>query len=760
MSLFTAFRKHRTGISNTSASSSIHLHSIPPTDIITGSVTDSRLAMGSSTGSSSASACASSTPTGSYPALHPQMGGFAQTKTRSTSGQDSQGYTDALYMLYPKLVPAAPVTAKAPAMPDEAIISANHLHTAGEAPAVGMVTAPVSSTNAGAFSIQMATQPLGHSPPLASPATFLMRIDESATPQRKLLSPPQPPKGEFASIVEDLPSNNRLWRYLTICATVAVLVVVLCLRHALAQQADARLAYAAYVEEHRDSEVVHVQQHRPVPANGATNGGRRVIVMHGDRDVATQPPVPTSSQVKSVIGGREGELVLEGEGGNKQVKRKKSSSRSLQQQQQQGPGGARHQQQGGKDGASRPTSSVPTDSIAYYILCMVGGILSAFPAIVVCPIDIVKVRLQSGVYSSFLQGIRSIIREAYSEGSTAVQNARRKRRPLAISGSLIKLVGECNNCTKGIAGRHGLCGKRSEAPCCCHGKVSSVGGEANEVSAYPSPVYVMFRNALSLISTATFSVSLVLTFVVEALNVLLVGWPPILIGHGLQGAIKYGIYEVCKNVYASWFPASFVLHNPIILFMLAAASAEFLADLFMTPFETMKVRLQMASRRVPFRFVFPVICRMEGIDGLYKTLLPLMCRQVPLTTIKFVAFEQIVRLLFSLGIAQRMSSVQVAILSGILAGIICATMTHPADTLVTKIAFLRSQGGASGSRGGAEDSKANAISVVAIVKQLGFKGLWGGLLPRLVMVAMMTAMQWAIYDGFKHAVGLPTSGKK
>lgn len=34
-------------------------------------------------------------------------------------------------------------------------------------------------------------------------------------------------------------------------------------------------------------------------------------------------------------------------------------------------------------------------------------------------------------------------------------------------------------------------------------------------------------------------------------------------------------------------------------------------------------------------------------------------------------------------------------------------------------------------------------------KKLGMAGLWKGLMPRIVMIGTLTALQWFIYDAFK-----------
>jgi len=43
-------------------------------------------------------------------------------------------------------------------------------------------------------------------------------------------------------------------------------------------------------------------------------------------------------------------------------------------------------------------------------------------------------------------------------------------------------------------------------------------------------------------------------------------------------------------------------------------------------------------------------------------------------------------------------------------------------------------------------------------KGIGFKGLWKGFGPRVVMIGTLTGLQWFIYDSFKIYCGFPTTG--
>jgi solute carrier family 25 (mitochondrial phosphate transporter), member 3 len=45
-----------------------------------------------------------------------------------------------------------------------------------------------------------------------------------------------------------------------------------------------------------------------------------------------------------------------------------------------------------------------------------------------------------------------------------------------------------------------------------------------------------------------------------------------------------------------------------------------------------------------------------------------------------------------------------------------------------------------------------------IFAELGFTGVWQGLGTRILMIGTLTGLQWWIYDTFKTAMGLGTSG--
>lgn len=84
--------------------------------------------------------------------------------------------------------------------------------------------------------------------------------------------------------------------------------------------------------------------------------------------------------------------------------------------------------------------------------------------------------------------------------------------------------------------------------------------------------------------------------------------------------------------------------------MLSAASAEILADLFLCPWEALKVKMQVAELGTFPRTARGGIAHMMsegGVAGFYKGLQPLWARQVPYTVVKFTMFENSVNFVYN-----------------------------------------------------------------------------------------------------------------
>merc|ERR1719499_1873115 len=127
----------------------------------------------------------------------------------------------------------------------------------------------------------------------------------------------------------------------------------------------------------------------------------------------------------------------------------------------------------------------------------------------------------------------------------------------------------------------------------------------------------------------------------------------------------------------------------------------------------------------------------------FKGLKPLWLRQIPYTMMKFSCFEKTVELLYKHVVPKpraectKGEQLIVTFAAGYIAGVFCAIVSHPADTIVSYM------------------NKAEGATVGSAAKDLGFKGMWAGLGPRIIMIGTLTALQWFIYDGVKVGLGIP-----
>ncbi|KAI0383757.1 mitochondrial phosphate carrier protein [Hypomontagnella monticulosa] len=244
-----------------------------------------------------------------------------------------------------------------------------------------------------------------------------------------------------------------------------------------------------------------------------------------------------------------------------------------------------------------------------------------------------------------------------------------------------------------------------------------------------------------------------LIFRQEGFRGIFTGWSPTFFGYSVQGAFKYGWYEYFKKTYSDLAGPENAYKYKTVLYLTASASAEFLADIALCPFEAVKVRMQ-TSMPPPYKGTIDGISKItaaEGLGGLYKGLYPLWGRQIPYTMMKFASFETIVEMIYDRLPGQKSdygkgAQTAVSFTGGYLAGIACAIVSHPADVMVSKLNANRKAGEGFGA------------AVARNYRDIGFMGLWNGLPVRIVMIGTLTGLQWMIYDYFKMFMGFPTTG--
>jgi solute carrier family 25 phosphate transporter 3 len=228
------------------------------------------------------------------------------------------------------------------------------------------------------------------------------------------------------------------------------------------------------------------------------------------------------------------------------------------------------------------------------------------------------------------------------------------------------------------------------------------------------------------------------------------GLAPTALGYFVQGWFKFGGVELCKINFAKSLgdEKAWTMRQPI--YLASAALAEFVADIFLCPLEACRIRL--VSDPTYASSMPATMAKMAGEEGVVKAFYsgfgPILFKQVPYTMAKFAvqgaAAEKIYNTMgTSPAECSQGKNVSISLGSGVIAGVVAAIISHPADTLLSKI----NKAGAGGD--GGTISRLWNISV-----ETGFVKLCTtGLGARCVMIGTLTAGQFGIFDTVLNVCG-------
>lgn len=251
----------------------------------------------------------------------------------------------------------------------------------------------------------------------------------------------------------------------------------------------------------------------------------------------------------------------------------------------------------------------------------------------------------------------------------------------------------------------------------------------------------------------------------EGARSLLLGMGPTFIGYSIQGACKFGFFEYFKEKAVEKLGIGTAKRYNMLIYITSSSMAEILATTALCPWEALRIRMVSQSdvyTRVGILKSLLTIYSQEGLNGFFKGLAPILCKQVPYTETQLTVFSKCtdyvyLKLLpkyFGFTKDQMTSSQQLAtsMTCGIAAGVASSYASHPADTILSRINMKPET---ITTETGEMIQKPRAVST--IVKELGFKGIWIGAGTRAVMVSLLSAGIFLIYDSVKLAVRLPTT---
>jgi solute carrier family 25 phosphate transporter 3 len=222
-------------------------------------------------------------------------------------------------------------------------------------------------------------------------------------------------------------------------------------------------------------------------------------------------------------------------------------------------------------------------------------------------------------------------------------------------------------------------------------------------------------------------------------------------GYFVQGWFKFGGYEFMKVNLAKKYGDQGTWDNRFMIGTLAAASAEFVADIALCPLEATRIRqvgdAEMAALSLPGAAA-KIAAENGVLTGFYSGFLPILAKQIPYTITKFVVQDMAQEALYK-GLPERSTlgkgtKMAVSLTSGVIAGVAAAIISHPADTLLSKI-----------NKKGAGGDGTMFQRLGNIAAEQGFKGLCvTGLPARCVMIGSITAGQFGIFDSLLPAMGV------
>lgn len=256
------------------------------------------------------------------------------------------------------------------------------------------------------------------------------------------------------------------------------------------------------------------------------------------------------------------------------------------------------------------------------------------------------------------------------------------------------------------------------------------------------------------------------------------GLGPTILGYGIEGAAKFGIYEVTKPLAVQMFenlrkkPAS----GPLP-FIVASAAAGAVASLILVPMESARIRM-VTDDKFDGVGIFEALSILVKESGLFNVLtaglVAMLAKQVPYTFGKQVSFDVVAKFLYKVlnsprnvvdGVGSTLSdtvasilgkdSVKwvVSVLSAMVASIMACLLSQPGDVILTETY-----------KGSEKKQNIREVSAGVYARHgdkgviKGFSGFFTGTQARILHVGLIITSQLVIYDLVKQMLGLPATG--
>ena len=236
----------------------------------------------------------------------------------------------------------------------------------------------------------------------------------------------------------------------------------------------------------------------------------------------------------------------------------------------------------------------------------------------------------------------------------------------------------------------------------------------------------------------------------DGYGALLKGFGPTVIGYGLEGGAKFGLYETLKPEIVGLLN----LDTPNIAYIIASVVAGGVASIILCPLERTRIRLVTDPDFSEYNVLtgIPRLVEESGVVSLFYGLPAMLSKQCPYTLGKQVTYDAICRALYSIvtNANDASTKVEVSLVGACCASVIACVLSQPGDVILTET--YKDKSGPSSSR-----SFPQVVSTIYNERQ-GVNGFYAGIIARLIQVGGIITSQLLLYDYIKQNLGLPATG--
>ncbi|KAL7577704.1 hypothetical protein ACA910_015212 [Epithemia clementina (nom. ined.)] len=250
-------------------------------------------------------------------------------------------------------------------------------------------------------------------------------------------------------------------------------------------------------------------------------------------------------------------------------------------------------------------------------------------------------------------------------------------------------------------------------------------------------------------------------------GVLLGGFGPTVVGYGIEGAVKFGVYEIMKPVFADLFKS--MSSDPgaghtAIAFLLASVVAGAAAAFLLCPMESTRIKM-VTDKSYKGKNIWTGLAKIasdEGMGSIFACLWAMLSKQIPYTFGKQVSFDVFAKMLYQLyhrfqdqlPVANA-SDIKwvVSVIAAFCASLIACILSQPGDMILTE-----TYRPLKGQRFTNKESRTFSNVINRLYQEGGAGRFFAGTNARIVHVGVIITTQLVIYDIVKQMLGLPPTG--